>query len=290
VFVLSVLIVLAAVVGIAVWAVLLRLPQADVKATQAVGEELGNDPRVRRFLRSRMQPGVATGLGLTAALIAAIVAGTVIGVIVYMVRRNTGVVGWDLRVATWAGLHATDLSTRVLDLITSLGSTLIIILVSVAAAIYAHLRWRRPSVWLFLLLVVGGQFLVANGIKAAVERVRPAIDPLAGFSGASFPSGHSTAAAATFAAVALVLGRGRSPRVRAALGGTAAGIAVAVGCSRMFLGVHWFSDVLAGLALGWAWFAVCCVAFGGRILRFGAPAEVAAAQPPPAAAAPSSAP
>ena len=286
----SVLILLATSVGTAVWAVLLRLPQADLKATQAVGEELGQDPRIRRFLRSRMAPGVATGLALSAALFATIVAGTVIGVVVYMVRRNSGVVGWDLRVATWAGVHASDSSTRVLNLITNFGAAPIIVLVSVGVAIYGHLRWRSPSVWLFLILVVGGQFLIANGIKAAVERVRPAIHPLAGFSGASFPSGHSTAAAATFAAVALVVGRGRSPRVRAALGGTAAGIAVAVGCSRMFLGVHWFSDVASGLALGWAWFAVCCVAFGGRILRFGVPVEVAKAQPPPAATAPSSAP
>jgi len=41
------------------------------------------------------------------------------------------------------------------------------------------------------------------------------------------------------------------------------------------LGVHWLSDAIAGLAFGWAWFAVCAVAFGGRLVSFGAPVEAA---------------
>ena len=41
----------------------------------------------------------------------------------------------------------------------------------------------------------------------------------------------------------------------------------------MLLDLHWLSDVVAGLAVGWAWFAVCSIAFGGRLLRFGVTAE-----------------
>jgi undecaprenyl-diphosphatase len=62
------------------------------------------------------------------------------------------------------------------------------------------------------------------------------------------------------------------------LAGAAVAIAVGVAGSRVLLDVHWLSDVIAGVALGWAWFAVCSVAFGGRVLRFGAAAERAGEQ------------
>jgi undecaprenyl-diphosphatase len=55
----------------------------------------------------------------------------------------------------------------------------------------------------------------------------------------------------------------------------------------VLLDVHWLSDVIAGLTLGWAWFCVCSIAFGGRLLRFGAAAEQVARTAQVAASAPS---
>jgi undecaprenyl-diphosphatase len=75
--------------------------------------------------------------------------------------------------------------------------------------------------------------------------------------------------------VALVAGRWLGRRALPALAALAVGVPAAVAASRVLLDVHWLTDVIAGLALGWAWFATCAVAFGGRVLRFGAPVEAA---------------
>jgi undecaprenyl-diphosphatase len=151
---------------------------------------------------------------------------------------------------------------------------------------------RRPSRWLplFLIAVTVGQTLMSTGIKELVDRIRPTANPIAHTLGPSFPSGHTTGAAACFAAFALVLGRGRSRNVQSVLAGAAVFIAIAVAASRVLLGVHWLSDVIGGLALGWGWFAVCSIAFGGRLLRLGAPIEAATRVSEAAATAPTSAP
>jgi membrane-associated phospholipid phosphatase len=126
-----------------------------------------------------------------------------------------------------------------------------------------------------MVLVVGGQFALSNAIKYLVARARPDINRLTGFAGTSFPSGHATAAAATLAAIALITTRNRSRRAKIAGAAIAGGLAVAVALTRVFLGVHWFTDVVGGLLLGWGWFAICSIAFGGRLLTFGQPAVAA---------------
>ena len=145
--------------------------------------------------------------------------------------------------------------------------------VTVALGLLEWLRRRRLAVLAFLLMVVAGQNLIANTVKALVDRERPPVPHLAPSSGFSFPSGHTAAAAATWAAVALVLGRGRPLQVKALLAAGAALLTAAVAASRVLLGVHWLTDVIGGAALGFGWFVVCSVAFGGALLHFGAPAE-----------------
>jgi membrane-associated phospholipid phosphatase len=276
--VLLVIAVLSILAGLGGFSVVRHWPRADpaLSASEAIGARLRNHPKPRNLLRSRLDRGTATGLALSVALIGIVVAGVVVGLFAWMIRRDLGVVTIDFAVERWAEARATAFTDGVLDALTHLGDTETIVGIAIAVGAFGLWRWRRPAIPLFLLSVVLGQMLISNTIKAVIDRARPELRPRAEFTGTSFPSGHTTAATATYLAVALVLAIGSSPRARAAFAGAALAIGVAVGCTRVLLGVHFFSDALAGFAIGLSWFGLCAVAFGGRLLSFGAPAQVAA--------------
>jgi undecaprenyl-diphosphatase len=194
-----------------------------------------------------------------------------VGIVLAMVHNRSGLESWDGAFARFGARHATSGSTSAMRTLSNLGGTAGVLAIAVVATCVELVRRPTRSLPLFMALVVGGQLALSNGIKTLVERARPDIRPLTGFAGTSFPSGHSTAAAATLAAVALIITRGRSRRTTVTVASVAAGLAVVVAGTRVMLGVHWFTDVTAGLLLGWGWFALCSIAFGGRLLHFGEP-------------------
>jgi membrane-associated phospholipid phosphatase len=272
----------------AVYGIALRWPEKTVApkiSGELIKEEIAKHPGLRAALRRRVDPGALTGLALTAAVALTAAGAVAVGILSQMARRNQGIARWDIRLARLGAQHETHLSTTVMRDISLLGGTLGIILIAVSITALEFRRIRQKSAVAFLVLVVAGQFALSNSVKIIVDRARPDIDRLTGFSGASFPSGHATAAAATFAACALLVGRSRRRRLKALCAAVAGGVAVSVAATRVFLGVHWLTDVIAGLFLGWSWFALCSIAFGGRLLRFGAPIaeseQVAVSQPTP---------
>ncbi len=230
-------------------------------------------PRLAWFVRRRLDPTKAGGLLLTVGLAVVFGLSLFSGWVFDTLDTGRGFAQFDESVAVWGAENANDTSTLILNLITDLGGTGVVTVVTLITAVYGWIRHRNFHVALFIVAVVVGQALVSNGLKLLIERERPDIAQLAGWAGTSFPSGHSAAGAATYAAVALVLSIGASRGTRAWLAGGAALLAAMIGATRALLGVHWVTDVLAGLAVGWAWFTICAVAFGGRIMRFGEPAE-----------------
>jgi undecaprenyl-diphosphatase len=265
----------AVVAGTVAWFLPNFDPAAPHPPLRAIQEEVVTRPRLARFLRSRGDPAALTGLALTIALVLVLAGGVAVGALFVMAQHNVGLAHYDMSAARWGAAHATDSSTRFLRDVSFVAATPCMIVIATVTAVWEYRRSRRLAVVAFMATVAVGQLVVSNLVKLLVERPRPDIARLTHVAGSSFPSGHSTTAAAVFAAVAFLLGRRRSQRAKAFLAAGAAAIAAAVATSRVLLGVHWFTDVLAGLALGWAWFALTSIAFGGRVLRFGQPVEIA---------------
>ena len=277
--VVSVVLLAGGIAGVMAWLLVGRWPGLDPAtprvATRAVVEEVRRHQTLRTFVHRRTDPATATGLALTAAVALAAAGSIGVGALLLMVQTDRGFARWDKSFGEWGADHATAASTTFLREVSLLGGTTITVALAVVVAVVEVIRTRQRAIPGFLLCVIGGVTILLNVTKFVVSRDRPTIRQLTGFSGSSFPSGHAATAAASLAALALLLGLRRSHRAKAALTGVAVGLAVAVASTRVLLGVHWFTDVLAGLALGWAWFAICSIAFGGRLLRFGAPVEAA---------------
>ncbi len=266
----------AAVAGI-VGLVARRWPQVEAPRVsgETIVEEVKRHPGLAGHLRHHFNPKTETGIALTIAVTLVVGAAVGIGILLAMIRTRLGLASWDMRLARLGDENETTATTDVLRALSQIGGTNGVVLLAVVVCVAEYVRRPTKSLPLFLALVVGGQFAMSNGIKFLVERARPDLNRLTGYAGTSFPSGHSTAAAATLAAVALVMTRGRSRQIKAGAAAVAAGLAAIVAATRVFLGVHWFTDVVAGLLLGWGWFALCSIAFGGRLLSFGLPVDAA---------------
>jgi membrane-associated phospholipid phosphatase len=240
-----------------------------------LGAAIAEHSALKRFLLDRRDPRKETGLLLTVAVV--LIAGAIlsIGALLMMVRRQSGFARWDAAAARFGARHASSSVTNAMEYVTELGSSTVAVGLAVTVGAYSYARTRRPAIPAYLLTTVLTTMAANNVVKWIVDRPRPDLARIASHAGSSFPSGHTATAAATYAALALVLGRGRSRPTKGGLVAAAAGITAGVAASRVLLGVHWVTDVAAGTAMGWSCFAVCSVAFGGRALQFGRPVVVA---------------
>jgi undecaprenyl-diphosphatase len=152
--------------------------------------------------------------------------------------------------------------------ITALGSNTILAIV-VLVTVVGLVLTGRPRRGLVLLASAAGLLLVVNLLKIAFGRPRPDLLAELPVLSASFPSSHAAMATAIYLMVALVIA-GAAPRP--ALGHLAVAVAIAlgaaIGTSRLYLGVHWPSDVLAGWLLGLLW-ALATMRIGDRLAARG---------------------
>ncbi|MDQ1666813.1 MAG: hypothetical protein QOH75_2844 [Actinomycetota bacterium] len=158
-----------------------------------------------------------------------------------------------------------------MNTLSTLGSAPVYI--AVFAVVVGWLLWRRlPRLALFVVVTVAGSSLLNQVVKVAVDRSRPVLpDPVAHANGMSFPSGHAQSAVVAYSVLLLVF----LPVLRGTWRPTAVAVAVlmvlGIGFSRVALGVHYVSDVLAGYVLGGAWVLAMAAAFNAWRVERGKP-------------------
>ena len=145
--------------------------------------------------------------------------------------------------------------------LTSLGSATVLTLMTIAVAAYL-LAAKRPATALFVIAAVSGGAIFSAILKQVFERARPELVPhLVNVDSASFPSGHAMNSAVTYLTLGTLLANAeRSRAVRTYLVCTAVLLTFLIGVSRLYLGVHWPSDVVAGWCVGACWALACSLA------------------------------
>ena len=204
------------------------------------------------FMRRRIARGAPLGLGLTLAGLVVVAAFSLFFFAVDSVMRETNLFRVDARVhdavfgavgpgredlvwdVTWFGNH---------DTITALVWLLSAVLVAV----------RRPMLAFRVAFASGVGGLLVAQLKLFFHRARP-LDQVISATGYSLPSGHAFASTVFYGMLAYLVWRFvRPPAVRWAAVAAAVVVAGAVGLSRIYLNVHYFTDVVAGWAMGTAW-------------------------------------
>jgi undecaprenyl-diphosphatase len=142
--------------------------------------------------------------------------------------------------------------------LTSLGSIIVLAIITLAVAGYLLLARQRASAWLVLIAVFGGIALI-DVLKALFARPRPdVVAHAARVFTASFPSGHASLSAITYLTIAALLVRDQpSPRISVYFISLAVFLTIVIGISRLYLGVHYPTDILSGWCIGAAWAIAC---------------------------------
>ena len=212
------------------------------------------------FLQARISPNSYLGLNLTLGALVLIGASWLFGGIAEDVLTGDPLTIVDVQVANWLHDRATPMTTHVMLAITNLNGPVGISIYIALTAVY--LAWKRDWYWLVCMVVTVPSGMLLNVLmKYAFQRARPDFEhPILSLTTYSFPSGHAAGSMLFFGVLAAhLVSRIDQWRPRVAIVLCAITLVIVVSLSRLYLGVHYLSDVLAGMAEATAWLSFCLV-------------------------------
>jgi len=224
--------------------------------------------RTRAFLADRLNPSTFLGLHLTIGLIAVAAALWLFSALVDSVLDNATLVRWDIATDAWIHARVTPRGMAVFDVVTRLGSPDAMAVLAIVGALVLLAR-GRPTMFVTWVAAFAGGGTLERVLKLLVHRSRPLYaasqlrDPTF-----SFPSGHAMGSMIGILMLLHALWIFRVVRgpARAIVAIAGAVFVALVGVSRVYLGVHYPSDVFGGWAVGAAWMGLC-VSIAGIVLH-----------------------
>lgn len=239
--------------------------------------------RLSSFIGARLDPKAYLGLHFTVAVAVGTLGIWLFSALLDAVLDNATLVRFDMASDLWIHQRVTPTGLEIFNWITRMGSPPAMVALVVVGAIVLWRQGRRTALVAWIAAFAGGAVIDAV-LKVVVHRKRPVYGAayLSGHS-YSFPSGHAMGSFIGIGMVLYLLGMYWHPRHAVRLGTRLAGAAfvLVVGISRLYLGVHYPSDILGGWAAGAVWMAVC---ISGIALTMRPAAEAMIAGPPSASA------
>ena len=161
----------------------------------------------------------------------------------------------------WMGANRSPTMDSIMIEVTALGTGMVVLMIVVVAALFLALSERKYSA-ILLLVAAGGGLLLNGALKIGFDRPRPSIFlPAVHAVSSSFPSGHAMSSAIVYGTVAYLAARLQRRRwARWLVMAFALAVIVLISFSRMYLGVHYPTDVVAGVVIGLAWAGFCMAA------------------------------
>ena len=227
--------------------------------------------------------GLITGRVLLGILVSLAASGVFAWIFDHVKDRDRLTTGFDRALLWWMFHHRAPWATALAEALAFMGSPRVIVSIAVVATLLG-LVWRkvRGAAWTLPIAVMGAGVII-QGIKVTFHRPRPSFfTPLLHETGFSFPSGHSLIAIVVYGLLGYFLMHFfHRHAARLAVGLGTVLLIFLIGISRVYVGVHYPTDVLAGWTVGLPWLLTCLAIHEGLTRRFADTGEPVLHNPPP---------
>lgn len=254
------LVLLFVAVMIARWMILIVLPLYAGSRLRTVDWLARRGGRTARWLAQVLDPSHPRSAGMILSALAILVTVPLFVALAAAISPDNGLNRADTAIRNLFLDLRTPVGDDIMTFVTMLGDGIVTTCVAavVVAYLFARKAWRRGT---GLLIAIAGAAVFVPLFKLLFHRERP-IDIYAGADALSFPSGHATLTTVLYGIVAVLVAHDRSPLTKAGVFSIAVPLIGAIAFSRIYLGAHWMSDVIGGLAFGTAMVAAFAFVFG----------------------------